>query len=449
MKKTIVVFNLNETTSDPRVRRIATSLATMGHRVIVLNPQSESAPPQETHQGFEIHRIKFPGGYTEEDAMRFARECPPLARLAAKHDSRILSTGFGKKFVSKVQRRASMWLRKKGLVRAPTQEASQPFDLLQDAMGIRWILVANWALYSKALEFKPDLAWSNDLDTLVCGYLLKTRIGTPLVFDAHEIYPEQFPVHMRSDLWHDFYSELERDLLQHTDGCLTVCDSLGEYFVRAYKSKPFVTIRNCPSRRLFAPSSVLQRKSSPRTVLYHGAYFRYRGLDEVIQASMYVKNCRFVFRGLGDHESALRALSQSIGASDRVEFAAPVAVDDLISSASACDIGLSPFISVCLNTEFALPNKFFEYAAAGLALVSADLPEMRRLTNTYRMGRLYDSSDPKKLADVLNELLAAPEQLDEYRAHAYEAAVQNFTWEKEQESLVAFVRQVTGSGAMH
>ena len=37
---------------------------------------------------------------------------------------------------------------------------------------------------------------------------------------------------------------------------------------------------------------------------------------------------------------------------------------------------------VCKNTEFALPNKFFEYMMAGLALARADLIEMRNLTDS-------------------------------------------------------------------
>jgi len=211
-----------------------------------------------------------------------------------------------------------------------------------------------------------------------------------------------------------------------------------------YGSRPFLTVRNCPRRALIASDDVIARRNSPRRVLYHGAYFRYRGLEEVIQASRRVQGCRFIFRGFGEQEQELRRLAEDTGVADRVQFVEPVSVDELIPLASECDIGLNPFISVCRNTEYALPNKFFEYAAAGLALVSADLPEMRRLTQAHDMGMLFDSSDPEALAQVLNDLLAAPARLDEFRANALRAARENFTWEREEEALLAYVNQVTG-----
>jgi len=65
---------------------------------------------------------------------------------------------------------------------------------------------------------------------------------------------------------------LETALLPHIDLRLTVCDSLGEYFVREYGSGPFQTIHNVPSIGQAPPDAVLARRNEPRRLLYHGAF---------------------------------------------------------------------------------------------------------------------------------------------------------------------------------
>ena len=94
------------------------------------------------------------------------------------------------------------------------------------------------------------------------------------------------------------------------------------------------------------------------------------------------------------------------------------------------------------NTQFALPNKFFEYMAAGLALVSADLVEMRLLTERYRAGVLYESTNVDQLSDTLNELIANPDRLDGFRRNAYHAARDELHWEREEVKLQDYVRRI-------
>lgn len=307
------------------------------------------------------------------------------------------------------------------------------------------MMLINSVFFRAALRFEPDVVHCNDLNSLLAGFMLKRRLDIPLAYDAHEVYPEQFPPHRRSATWHSFYSELERRLLPHTDFRMTVCDSIGDHYVERHASAPWVTVRNTPSRALLPPESVLSRRNEPRVALYHGAYFEHRGLDEVIRAAPTVDGVRFVFRGMGYHEPALRALAERMGVSGRVEFAAPVPMTELVPLAARCDVGLNPFISNCLNTQFALPNKFFEYMMAGLALASSDLVEMRRLTKQLDIGILFDSESPEAIAGGLRNVLADPHGLDTLRRNAYLRARDEYNWETEQERMLrAYQPLLTG-----
>ena len=239
-------------------------------------------------------------------------------------------------------------------------------------------MLINLALYKAAAEIKPGIVHCNDLDTLLTGYMLKLRDDIPLVFDAHEIYPEQLSEDLRLDTWYRFYTRLEEILIHAADGRMTVCDLLAEYFLERYGAVGFKTVLNVPSLANSPGREIRSRGHQRRKLLYHGAYAAYRGLEEIIRAIRWVENADVVFRGIGPYQATLRELCHAEGAGDRITFAAPVTIDQLIPSAADCDIGLNPFVPNCKNTEYALPNKFFEYMMAGLGCVSSDLVELRR-----------------------------------------------------------------------
>ena len=441
MPKTIAMFNLSETSRDPRVRRIAGTLARQGHRVVVFGVKSEVKKECERLDDFEIVRVRVPRSLTNRAMRRLARTSPAAADLIQACNPQVMeSSNDLREFVFRVMRFAYRQLPWKPRF---TKDLSKRQFLapLTDIPTIRGIALCSLSLFRRAEKIRPDIVHCNDLDSLLAGYMLKQKYNLPLVFDAHEIYPEQFATDMRSELWYQYYTRLEKSLLPFTDGRLTVCDSIGAYFQETHDCGPFLTVHNAPSIKALSPPGVLDRRNEPRRILYHGVYLQHRGLDQVIAAAKSVDNAQFVFRGFGPHEAALRRLAAENGVEEKVVFAPPVPVEDLVSAASRCDIGLNPFISVCRNTMYALPNKFFEYMMAGLAVASADLVEMRNLTRRFDLGILFDPSQPERIAEALNDLLADPDRLDACRRNAYETAKNEFNWEMGEAGLLDYYRQ--------
>jgi glycogen(starch) synthase len=441
----IAIFNFNETRRDPRVRRISTALRAVGHEICVFELAGPGVPTkEELPGGVQVRRVPLPKLYDAAAWRALVDDAPDFAALLGQCDPAMIDVscpGQTMALAASVGRRLRRVLRSvlPSMPQAPL-ESRQPLGFLVAPM--RTIMVANLALWREAQEFRPTLAWSNDLDTLPAGWLLKQRLSIPLVYDAHEVYPEQLPEHMRTDRWHRFYTRLEEVLAPQTDGRLTVCDAIGDYFAQRYGAPGFVTLRNVPSLRLQPPKEqAFAPRTGRRRLIYHGVYAPYRGLEEIIGAARLLTGADIVFRGIGAHETALRALVEKAGLQDRITFSPPVAVDDLVASASTCDIGLNPFVDVCLNTRFALPNKFFEYMMAGLALASSDLVEMRRLTDELGVGVLFPSLAPEAIAGVLDGLLSRPAELDAMRERAWMEARTRFNWETEQERLLGLVRR--------
>jgi glycosyltransferase involved in cell wall biosynthesis len=433
----IAMFNLNATKRDPRVLRIGGSLVGAGHRVVVFEMRAAEDAECEMIDGIEIRRVTVPMRYDEADMAEFRTVCRPAFEVIARCDARVAGDagrfdghGPARQFWSAITRH---W-------------RSSPVASISDAdrreiADIRSIMLKNMALYRVAEAYRPTLVHCNDLDTLLIGYMFKCNHGVPLIYDAHELYAEQLSPEMRSDLWYRFYTTLEDSLIRLSDGRMTVCDSLGKYFAERYGAEGFVTVLNVPSVTYLPPPDVLSRQRERRRILYHGAYSAYRGLEEIIRAARWIDDADIVFRGIGRHERTLRELCHAQGVEERITFVQPVPVADMIPAAAECDIGLSPFIPVCKNTEYALPNKFFEYMMAGLGCASSDLVELRRLSREFRVGITFPSLEPVDIAGCLNELLAQPDRIDEYRHNAYEAARTRFNWEVEEEKFLAFYSQ--------
>ena len=431
----IAIFNLNMTHRDPRVLRISATLRARGAAVAVFEMQQNDMPAQEVINGVTIYRVPIPQSYTDADMAEFGRVCPAAARVIAEAHPCIYSDG--RKPRRGGLQRALDWVARPRRI-APASDADDQRPEWCDVAPIRSIMLVNLAIFKAAEEYAPDIVHCNDLDTLLIGYMFKMKHGSRLVFDAHEIYPEQLPPTMRSQIWHEFYTNLERRLINEADGQLTVCDSLGRYFKSFYDANGFVTVRNLPSKAQLPGERIRADRRERPQFLYHGSYFAYRGLEEIIRASCFIDGADFVFRGIGRYGEVLKRLSVELVVEDRIAFADPVGVDELVSSAAESDIGLNPFIPVCKNTEFALPNKFFEYLMAGLACASSDLVEIRDHTTRYDVGILFESLEPEAIAAQLNELVARPDLVAHYRANALNAARDELHWENEENKLTDF-----------
>ena len=80
----------------------------------------------------------------------------------------------------------------------------------------------------------------------------------------------------------------------------------------------------------------------------------------------------------GNYAERLRVVAIEKGVAERVHLIGPVPLEALLSYTAQADIGVSLLEDSCENHRLALPNKLFEYLAAGLPVVVSNLPEAGR-----------------------------------------------------------------------
>ncbi|MCD6577568.1 MAG: hypothetical protein J7K66_06105, partial [Anaerolineaceae bacterium] len=84
------------------------------------------------------------------------------------------------------------------------------------------------------------------------------------------------------------------------------------------------------------------------------------------------------------------------------------------------DIGIHNLNTKNLNHLNALPNKFFDFMMAGLAVAINPLPIMKKLIDEYQLGIILDGRSPHEWANKINSL--SIEQIDQFKINSLKAA---------------------------
>lgn len=154
-----------------------------------------------------------------------------------------------------------------------------------------------------------------------------------------------------------------------------------------------------------SPFVGLPRQGDGRTLLFVGRFRYYKGLHHLLEAMTLLPEARLVLVGGGPLEETLRAQSEALGLSRRVEFATEVSDAELPGFYARADVFVLP---ACEPSE-AFGLVLAEAAAAGLACVSTELGTGTSYVNVNEeTGLVVPPSDPAALAAACRRLLVDP-----------------------------------------
>lgn len=312
------------------------------------------------------------------------------------------------------------------------------------ALQMPWSFAHVSDIYEAATRVRADIWLANDWYMLPVAARLAAGSGGLVVYDSHEFATRQFETNLR-------WRYLQRPIVRATEGryirqaklVSTVSDGIAQAFRSLYGIEKPLVIRSMPSY-VPIPFRATDRKIQ---VLYHGGVGPTRKLEEIIDSvPSWRPEFSLTIRGPGAPEyiASLEARIRSLRLQERVALAPPVPMTSLIEEAAAYDVGLFAYGGSSPQTKYVLPNKFFEYVMAGLALCVSDLPEMSAVTKERDLGVLIDGFTPQAIANAVNSL--TPEVIDAHKANAL-AAARDLCWESESKRLIEACDALIGADA--
>lgn len=244
-----------------------------------------------------------------------------------------------------------------------------------------------------------DLVIANDIDVLpfVSEYFGKTKI----ILDLHEYILREFEDKLTwRILYRDNYKYLFDKYLKLCNEVTTVCDGIANEYKKDY-SVNINVITNAKNYFDLKPSKVDEKIK----IIHHGAAISSRKIELMLEMSEYL-NERFTLDLMltplqRNYYEKLLKLAEG---KERVKIIPPVEMKDIVEKINGYDIGLFILPPTTFNYNYALPNKFFEFIQARLAIAIGPSPEMSNYVKKYNLGIISKSFDPRDMAEALNSL---------------------------------------------
>jgi glycosyltransferase involved in cell wall biosynthesis len=124
----------------------------------------------------------------------------------------------------------------------------------------------------------------------------------------------------------------------------------------------------------------------------------------------------------------------------RFHYLPAVPPGEVVEWVAGADVDVMAIQPIDLNSRLSSPNKLFESLAAGVPVVSSDLPVRRRILigdPSGPLGELCDPADPASIASAIRRVLdASPAERATRRERILRAAHTRWNWETEGAKLV-------------
>jgi glycosyltransferase involved in cell wall biosynthesis len=187
------------------------------------------------------------------------------------------------------------------------------------------------------------------------------------------------------------------------------------------------------AKRLSAQRSAL----STRTIVFMGSFRAWHGVTDFVRAALLLvergRDVHFTLIGDGPERAAAEALAAPRAGS--FTFTGAVPYERVPELLAAADVGVAPFNTAphpALRAAgfFWSPLKIYEYMAAGLPVVTADIAPLNTVIREGVEGALFPEGDVPALADAIERVLADPAAARAMGASARGRVVAGFSWQR-------------------
>ncbi len=218
-------------------------------------------------------------------------------------------------------------------------------------------------------------------------------------------------------------------------------------------ARRIVIVRNTPEHKRFIRQTggcgKRRASNSVYRMLYVGILNPSRGLDTVIRAvKVYIQNGRsieFNVVGSGKAEARLRTQVTQLGLQNVVRFLGWIDNGSVPGYIHEADVCIVPHYR-CSHWEHTIPNKLFDYMAAGRPVIVSDVKPVKRIVEATGCGMVYKDRQPLDLVRKLRHL--EDERLRNKLGQRGQQAVAGlYNWSVDCENLLKIVNSLSRRNA--
>lgn len=268
---------------------------------------------------------------------------------------------------------------------------------------------------------RPDLVWGTSPPLFQAGsaWLLAAIKRSPFLLEIRDLWP-RFAVEvgvLRSSLLIRLSRWLERFLYGKADLLIVNSPGFVEH-VSLRGARHVEVVPNGVDVDMFADATAgadLRARTGVREgdflIVYAGAHGLSNDLGVVLQAAEVLRDqahIQIVFLGDGKEKPALQDRAQALRL-ENVHFLPPLAKDHMASALAESNAGLA-ILKPLEGYRTTLPNKVFDYMAAGLPVLLAIDGVIRSVVEDAGAGVFVPPGDADHLAEAIREMAANPQR---------------------------------------
>jgi glycosyltransferase involved in cell wall biosynthesis len=300
------------------------------------------------------------------------------------------------------------------------------------------VLYPYHAVRERLISVQYDLILANDVETLPLAFSIANK-KSKVILDAHEYAPRHFEnVFTWRLFFQPFNIYLCKKYFPQLNNMITVGKKIAEEYEKHFDIQPTI-ITNAPSKQLLSPSHT----NSVIRLVHHGLGTPSRQIELMIEMMKHLPDHFQLDLILLTPASAsaqtiaymdkLKTLSNF---TDRIKFIPPLPIEKIVPFLNIYDLGIILIPPVNFNYENTLPNKFFDFIQARIALAIGPTPELAAIVNEYNIGVVSPDFTSLSLAKLIASLTS--EQIQQYKKNTAVAA-NEFCAEKNKEILLSLV----------
>lgn len=229
-----------------------------------------------------------------------------------------------------------------------------------------------------ARKKRPDHVGCHNAIMLPVAWAAARWSGATLEYLPHELETQRSGLKGVAKRVTEF---VERRFITSARNVVAVCDPIKEWYEKAYGLTNVRVVRNVPEKdavqiRPLPEGGFRERFGIPDSAtvfIYQGLFSIDRGIETLLETFATVDPARshLVLMGYGD-DFYQAMIDDAVAKRVNIHFQPAVSREWIVSYSSNADVGVFISERASLSYRYALPNKFFEWAHAGLPILVSD-----------------------------------------------------------------------------